>query len=72
VFDLLYSRRESIEQNLGNLSWERLDGKRASRIAIYTAGSITGEPVALDHLADWAAKSLLAFYGVFKPQFEAL
>lgn len=72
VFDLLYSHRESIEQNLADLSWERMDEKRASRIAIYTAGSITGEPVALDRLANWAATTVLALYRVFKPQFEAL
>jgi CBS domain-containing protein len=41
IFDLLHQQRASIEDAFGeSLSWERMDRKRASRIAVYFAGDI--------------------------------
>ena len=38
IFDLLNEEKEFIESKFGNsLSWERLDGKRASRISVSTS-----------------------------------
>lgn len=36
IFDKLFKQKEEIEVKLGELSWERLDNKRACRIAKYT------------------------------------
>jgi hypothetical protein len=39
LFDTLYSNKEAIEAQLGyNLIWDRLDGKKASRIKYYLPG----------------------------------
>ena len=39
IFDKIYRQKEQIEQEMGMpLSWERLDNKRASRIAVYFTG----------------------------------
>lgn len=41
IFDVLHQQRASIEEAFGEpLSWERMDGKRASRIAVYFPGDI--------------------------------
>ncbi len=72
AFDVLYSRKELIEAKLGPLSWERMEDKRASRVAVYTDASISGEPVPLDHVADWAARTSLTLYKAFRPEFELL
>jgi hypothetical protein len=41
IFDELISQKEAIENTFGGpLTWERLDGKRASRIKTETAGTI--------------------------------
>jgi len=41
LFDWLYEQRDEIHYKLGKkLEWERLDDKRASRIAVYRDGSI--------------------------------
>lgn len=61
-----------IEGALGQLSWERMDDKRACRIAAYIPAAISGEPVGLDHAADWVAHQALKFYRAFKPEFELL
>ncbi len=71
AFDAIHSRKEHLEKTLGQLSWERMDERRSSRIAVYTPASISGEPVSLDRVADWAANKTLQFYAAFKPQFEA-
>ncbi len=71
-FDALFARKNIIEGALGPLSWERMDGKRACRIAAYTPATISGEPVGLDHAADWVARQALEFHRVFKPEFELL
>lgn len=54
-----------IQQEFGeNLSWERLDERRASRIAVYRDGSIdNGEE--LPEIRKWAIERLLKFKKVF-------
>lgn len=41
VFDYLFKNKEELEENFGNnLTWERLDDKRASRIKYETNGNV--------------------------------
>lgn len=60
LFDELYGRKEEIENELGELSWEKLENKRACRIAVYT--DITSD----DEMIDWSVKKLMEFNKVFK------
>lgn len=68
-FDELLHRRSEFEQQFGEpLEWERLDGRRACRIAIYTdAGILTDSEN--DTVVDWAVKKAVDFYRVFSPEF---
>ncbi len=48
IFDALTRRKTELEASLGEpLSWERLDHRRASRIALYQAGSVLDADAAL-------------------------
>jgi len=62
VFDQLQAQRATIETKLGSeLNWERLDAKRASRIAWYHAGSIQDSAEKLEELRRWAVDALIQF-----------
>ncbi len=65
-FDQLLGNREAIEFELGEtLTWERLDSKRACRVAVYREGSIESSSEELQALRDWAIQRLLRFKQVF-------
>jgi hypothetical protein len=69
LFDWLKQKKDSIEKSFGSeLTWERLDGKRASRIANYRPGSIEDSEATLVEIRSWAIQQLLQF----KKTFEAL
>jgi hypothetical protein len=74
IFDDIQSYKNEIELAVGEaISWERLDAKRASRIALYHEGAITDEPEQLAQLRDWAAKTMIHFYdSIVKPASVAL
>lgn len=63
VFDIIYSQKNQFESQLGEIVWERLDNRRASRIAQYRDGSIIEEK---DHaeLRKWAVDSMIKFISV--------
>lgn len=71
-FDKLLARRMEFEQQFGEpLEWERLDNRRACRIAIYTdAGILTDSEN--DKIVDWTVKKALDFYRVFGPEFSVV
>lgn len=73
VFDLLHAQKEEIESDFGaSLSWERLNGGHASRIAYYRPNSsITDEPSELEVIKSWATNHLPKFYGVISDRFIA-
>ena len=68
LFDRLYMRRNEIQAELGNvhgsLEWERIDEKRASRIALYHEGAITDSPEQLRQLQMWAVDAMNRFQNV--------
>jgi hypothetical protein len=68
LFDSLARAREKIEAQLGTaLEWERLDDRRASRIAVYMPGTIASDQPTLDSIRNWAIAHLLSFRSVFGP-----
>lgn len=73
AFDALLAQRASIEQSFGEvLSWERLDGRKACRIACYTQGSINDPPDTLDEHWAWLITKLLKLKDVFGPRLAAV
>jgi len=72
LFDQLFRKRAEIETELGeSLSWERLDDKRASRIAVYRDGSITVDDATLTEIRNWMVDRLLAFKRVLTPRLKS-
>ena len=68
LFDWLYEQREEIHSKLGKeLEWERLDDKRASRIAVYRDGSIQSSEEELIEIKAWHIENLLNFKKVLSP-----
>ena len=73
LFDQLMGRKESIESELSeSLEWGRLDGRRASRIAIVRQGSIDDDQEALEDIKNWMIDKLRAFKRVFGPMLDEL
>lgn len=68
IFDALYSRhRMTIESGMGLLlEWERLDNRRASRIALYTEGVPNDEPEKLEKLIEWSVENARRFYRILE------
>jgi hypothetical protein len=66
LFDKLFLQKTDIEKEYGvELSWERLDDKRACRIAAYMDGSILADTDEIDRIKNWAIENLLKFKKVF-------
>jgi hypothetical protein len=66
IFDALQSRQTAIETELGHpLTWERIDNKRACRIAVYRDGDIEADTETLAAIRAWTVDELLAFKRVF-------
>ena len=60
VFDELVLLKEEIVNSLGEpVIWERLDNKRASRLALYTDGSIEDSDSDLETIKSWHIERLL-------------
>jgi len=68
LFDALTMQAATIEKNLGEtLDWERLDNRRASRVALYRNGSIEDSEEDLKAIEDWYVEHLLKFKDVLGP-----
>jgi CBS domain-containing protein len=68
-FEQLLARKSEIEQVVGEpLEWERLDNRRACRVAAYTKAQILTDADS-PTLLEWAAKKATNFYRAFEPQF---
>ncbi|HEU0077447.1 MAG TPA: DUF4268 domain-containing protein [Longimicrobiaceae bacterium] len=63
IFDSMQARREQMEATVdAELTWERLEGRRACRVALYTPGSITDDAESLERLAEWAVQCTPRFH----------
>jgi len=73
LFDQLHEQRVTIEKEYGgSLSWERLDDRRASRIAAYREGSIDEPAEAHTELRQWSIENLLKLKKVLLPKAKEL
>ena len=73
LFDSFYGLKGDVECGLdAALEWERLENRRASRIAQYTEGSIDGTEQEMANLRAWMIERLLKFKSVFGPLLESL
>lgn len=68
LFDRLHARKVELEREFGEpLSWQRLDEKKACRIAVYRTGSINDSDSALVEMRDWLVDHLLRLKKIFGP-----
>ncbi len=73
LFDRLAQEKEKIEEKFGKpFEWERLDEKRASRIAVYRPGSIGDDEEILKEIRDWTIEHLLKLKKVFPTHLKKL
>jgi hypothetical protein len=73
LFEQLHAQRADIEREFGEpFSWERLDHRRASRIAVKRPGSIEDSAETLHEIQDWAIDRLLRFKKIVGPRVAAL
>jgi CBS domain-containing protein len=72
IFDRLFAQQDAIEAELKMpLTWERMDNKQASRVAIYKEDcSILASDEELEELAVWAADTMVKFEKVIAPYAE--
>lgn len=69
LFDYLISKKDELENKFNNnFEWEKLESKRACRIAIYTDGSIDDDTEHLEQVENWAVNNLLKMKEIF-PQY---
>jgi hypothetical protein len=72
IFDHLQGLQSQIESAFGaGLEWERLDGKRASRVAYYFPGSIDMTPTELASVRTEIISRLLSLKAVINPHLPA-
>ncbi|MBA7666752.1 hypothetical protein ES703_74833 [subsurface metagenome] len=68
AFEKLKENKDLIEEKIGKeLVWEFLPDKRASRIYVFTDGTIDDDSVKLDSIIDWAVPYIIKFREVFEP-----
>ncbi len=70
IFDRIFAQKETLEAQLGAINWERIDNKRASRVAVYHDGKITDDAATLEKLQAWAVDKAIGFYHYVRPSAE--
>ena len=71
IFDELHAQKEAIEAAYGSiLEWEKLEAKRACRIAIYIDGDIDVDSEKLSEIKKWVVANLLRMKQVLPPFLE--
>jgi CBS domain-containing protein len=72
IFDALLAQRDEIEAEVGHeLTWQRLDNRRASRIARTFWGNITNSEEALAELRQKAVPAMVNYVKIMEPRVEA-
>jgi hypothetical protein len=72
-FDRLLEQKPAIEKEYGaSLSWDRLDDRRASRIAACREGSIDASTETLVEVRQWSIENLLRLKKVLLPKVKAI
>ena len=72
-FDQIEDSREEIEAQIGgDFEWERLDSRRASRIAMVRPGSIRDTDAQLDQIREWMSEKLVTVKRCFDPRLADL
>ncbi len=75
VFDELQKQQADFEAQMGGkLGWERLENKRAARVALYykKSISITDPESELEPLRTWAVNAIIMFYKAFAARADEL
>jgi len=73
IFDQLMAQRSQIDAEYGDLlSWERLDDRRACRVACYREASIDDPLLDQAELLEWSVDHLLKFKAVFGPRLNEI
>jgi len=71
LFDRFFDERQLIEEEFGQeLEWERLDDRRASRIAFYRPGKIDDDSNELQDYQTWLIDNLLRLKAVFSQRLD--
>lgn len=71
IFDELHAQKEAIETAYGSaLEWEKLEAKRACRIAVYIDGDIDVDSEKLAEIKKWVVTNLLRMKQVLPPFLE--
>ena len=71
IFDELYTQKEAVEAAYGSaLEWEKLETKRACRIAIYIDGDIDVDSEKLAEIKKWVVANLLRMKQILPPFLE--
>lgn len=64
IFDLLHQEQAKLQSAITEpMTWERIDKKRASRVAIYHPGHISDSDEELDKLSTWAVEAMKQLSG---------
>ncbi len=72
-FDELHREKEQIEAEFeGPLSWQRLDGKKQSRVAVYLEGADPTDEADWPRQHEWLVHQLERMRPIFKPRALAL
>ncbi|MCR6488914.1 DUF4268 domain-containing protein [Amycolatopsis sp. OK19-0408] len=75
IFDVLHQRRNAVEDELGfEVTWERLDNNRASRIAAYLTdfNVSTADGPGWSNAVEWATNRVSALHRVLHHELRAL
>ena len=71
AFDELFGMKEQFESQLGHMEWERLDNRRASRLAIYHDGQVI-DTKSHAELQGWAVETMIKFFNIISEPAEKI